>query len=1304
MLLRRAAYIASLSFLFSFSLNGAAWAANDVWDNNPGGNWENGLNWVDGSTPGTGDTATFNLAATYSATFGVAPTAIQALTVSAGTVTFQSSGGAKTLNVNSGGVQDVAVTGASTLLTLGTSGNPLNLTAGDDLSVQSGATLDVLFGSDVVANDLTANGLNGTLRVNGSGSSLTLNSAAQHLIANTLPGSLLFQNSSTGNSITGGLRIADNATGVTGSVSITGGSTVNLGGNLTLASANVASQNGSLTINGAGSSLTQSGASTITVGATTNGTAAINIGTTANGGALITGSGQLTINPTGTVTIGGAGATGTLNANGDVLINGGTLQRTTNGSQFNLATGKTMTIQNGGLFSFSGSYNAATNAVYNVTGANSRFNFLGAINLITGSQANISAGGSILGEGGINVGNSGASNGILVIDGATSTATANDESAFGGSGNSATVTFSNSAVGNFLNGIEIADDATVGTAAVVNVLSNADLNVGSLSLATQGGTATLNINGSGSAVTQSGAASLTVGHSSTGSAAINIGTTVSGGTLTTGTGLFTINRTGTVLIGGGANFGTLNANGNVTIDDGVLERAANLGNAFTLAPGKTMTIQNGGRATFNGSYTTATNATYNITGANSKLETFSNIAQIENGALIDISSGGLLSAGTRLVIGDGALVVDGSGSSAAGNSFASVWGQNGDTASATFRNGATGSFLPGLELANFATAGTTALVDIQSGATVNVGDFSLATIGGATTLATLTIDGVGSAVTLSTNSDMVVGHSSTGSAIINVQSGGALTVGAGGSTVLNATGTINIDGGTADLKLLFNNGGTLNFTAGALSLAGGLIVGPSGVFDTDLTLDTNKQLTVDGTTTIDPSHTLSLNGGTFSTGGLVVNGTLDFNAGTLAITGAGGLTIGSGGVFGSILSLGPGRTLNVINTTTINSGATLVLENAASFSSGTVNNNGEIVLDGPSAVLPASVVNNFGLLRGTGRIDALLSNQPAGEVRVAAGEQLQFLDAGSSFNSGRINLLGGTVEFTQSALTNAVSGQIIGQGSIIADATLNSGTMAFSGAANVLGDVTNNVSGKIISSGGGPTTFFDDMVNNGEIRTSPGSFTVFFGALSGSGSFTSTGTVNIEGDLAPGSSPAAVSFGGDLAFGSTASAQIELGGTTPGSEYDVLDVSGAASLAGTLEVSLLGGYEPAIGDTFDIITAAGGIDGTFDIESLPDLSGLLWSVDYEPNKVVLEAIAEFTADFDRDRDVDGDDLTIWQSAYSTNALADADGDGDSDGRDFLAWQRQFGSGAALVASSQAVPEPSCLALLFGLIFLRRTGS
>ena len=264
------------------------------------------------------------------------------------------------------------------------------------------------------------------------------------------------------------------------------------------------------------------------------------------------------------------------------------------------------------------------------------------------------------------------------------------------------------------------------------------------------------------------------------------------------------------------------------------------------------------------------------------------------------------------------------------------------------------------------------------------------------------------------------------------------------------------------------------------------------------------------------------------------------------------------------------------------------------------------MLTGPSAVLPTSVINNSGLLRGTGRVSALLSNQAAGEVRVATGEQLQFLLAGSSLNSGRINLLGGTIEFTQSGLTNAASGQIIGHGSLIADTILNSGTIAFSGQANVLGDVTNTASGHVVSSGGGPTTFFDDVVNNGEIRTSPGGFTVFFGSLSGTGTFTGTGTVNMEGDFSPGSSPATVTFGGDLAFSFASSLAIEIGGTTPGSGYDQLDISGAAVLDGALNVSLLGGLIPAAGDEFQILTADDGVTDAFDTESLPALGGGLF--------------------------------------------------------------------------------------------------
>ncbi|MDZ4656392.1 MAG: cohesin domain-containing protein [Bythopirellula sp.] len=72
----------------------------------------------------------------------------------------------------------------------------------------------------------------------------------------------------------------------------------------------------------------------------------------------------------------------------------------------------------------------------------------------------------------------------------------------------------------------------------------------------------------------------------------------------------------------------------------------------------------------------------------------------------------------------------------------------------------------------------------------------------------------------------------------------------------------------------------------------------------------------------------------------------------------------------------------------------------------------------------------------------------------------------------------------------------------------------------------------------------------------------------------------------------------------------------------------------------------------------------------------------------------YTADFEPDGDVDGDDLVTWQTGYgivNTAAIqdGDADRDGDVDGRDFLAWQQQAGSTLfPLVATSISTDEAS----------------
>ena len=66
--------------------------------------------------------------------------------------------------------------------------------------------------------------------------------------------------------------------------------------------------------------------------------------------------------------------------------------------------------------------------------------------------------------------------------------------------------------------------------------------------------------------------------------------------------------------------------------------------------------------------------------------------------------------------------------------------------------------------------------------------------------------------------------------------------------------------------------------------------------------------------------------------------------------------------------------------------------------------------------------------------------------------------------------------------------------------------------------------------------------------------------------------------------------------------------TTPGAQYDVVDVGGSLALGGTLDVELLYGFQPHAGQTFDILNFdPASLAGEFAAISLPDLGGgLAW--------------------------------------------------------------------------------------------------
>lgn len=103
--------------------------------------------------------------------------------------------------------------------------------------------------------------------------------------------------------------------------------------------------------------------------------------------------------------------------------------------------------------------------------------------------------------------------------------------------------------------------------------------------------------------------------------------------------------------------------------------------------------------------------------------------------------------------------------------------------------------------------------------------------------------------------------------------------------------------------------------------------------------------------------------------------------------------------------------------------------------------------------------------------------------------------------------------------------------------------------------------------------------------------------------------VNNGGILAPGASPGTTVVQGNYTQGAAGALNIELGGTGTGL-FDVLQVTGTATLGGKLKVLFWNGYSATAGDSFDIVSATN-LSGGFDTLNLATLgTGLVWNVDY----------------------------------------------------------------------------------------------
>jgi hypothetical protein len=478
-----------------------------------------------------------------------------------------------------------------------------------------------------------------------------------------------------------------------------------------------------------------------------------------------------------------------------------------------------------------------------------------------------------------------------------------------------------------------------------------------------------------------------------------------------------------------------------------------------------------------------------------------------------------------------------------------------------------------------------------------------------------------------------------------VSSGSALTIsgaaaktvdGSGPATVVNNAGTTTF-GGTGALRLL--NGGAFNNQSGAAF-----------------------NVTTDATLTGDATFT---NAGTFAKTG--AGGPTSVQLGAFVNTGIVQVTSGTVQFPGVVTSSGGGNTFDAATGTqiafvgdasltgTTMSGAGLhriqgagTVTLAGTITSSNLDFAGDPVTGGIIADPPVTINGSFGWASGV--IQGALT-VPAGSALAMTGVGTKTLKGGtfttSLTNGGATTWTGnGTLSvITGATFTNQATGTVALQG----DATLggtatfvNAGTFTKSiatGTSQVQVAFTNTgtlamQSGALAFTTGYTQTAGSTVLSGGNLA-GPGLVDVQGGTLTGVG--TITGPLRNAGSLRPGNAgPGLLAVQGTFTQVMPGGFNVEIGGTTAGTGFDQVTSLGAGALIGTLNVTLINGFTPLAGQSFQILTF-GSHSGDFTAANGLNLgNGLGFKKVVSGTDVKLMVVEELCCNL---MDDDGDGLT-----------------------------------------------------------------
>ena len=482
-------------------------------------------------------------------------------------------------------------------------------------------------------------------------------------------------------------------------------------------------------------------------------------------------------------------------------------------------------------------------------------------------------------------------------------------------------------------------------------------------------------------------------------------------------------------------------------------------------------------------------------------------------------------------------------------------------------------------------------------------------------LSGITLDNAGAA-TLSANT-LNEGLVLTNGAVFDNQPGASLTIqtnirvlGDGTGTFINAGSLTQVQSVPAVTAIdpTFNQtstGSTLIQGGGLLLRGGGAITGPiTAAAGTTLEFGAGATYNLDASSTL-TSPTVIFAGDRFT------------DAGAYDVSGSTRVTSGSTVTFNATIT-NLGNDLEVDNST-----LSIATSQSFSFTSLGINGGSLSGLGSGNLTVTGSLTWVGGSISGFGTVS--VPSQAAltlGDASNSLNEELIgiILD-----NAGTATWAGGSVFFTNGAVFNNLTSatfQDLGQGKYfgssdgngdlalapsafnnagayvktgtgrgaVQTAFNNTGTVTVQAGLLDLSAITANVGSVQVSSGGtlsvnnytqtaGDTTLSGGTLSGGPININGGS-------LAGSG--TISGNLINAGQVIPGSTGAAglLVINGNYAQTTAGRLDVEIGGTTAGSQYSQLAVSGTASLDGTLSIATINGFLPALGNAFQVLTFA----------------------------------------------------------------------------------------------------------------------